>query len=71
MAFKYPKGAYRRFRLDMKMKFFTMRVARGTRGCAEKLWMPHVQDQVGWAFGNHGLVGGVSAHGRGMELNWL
>jgi len=41
----------------MKMKFFTMRVARGKRrGCAEKLWMPHVQDQVGWAFGHHGLV---------------
>jgi len=30
-----------------------------------------VQDQVGWGFGQPGLVGGVPAHGRGLEPDGL
>lgn len=34
----------------------------------EKLWMPHTwqdaQGQVGWGFGQHGLIAGVPAYGE-------
>ena len=30
-----------------------------------------VQGQAGWGFGQPGLVGGVPAHGRGLEVDDL
>ena len=42
-------------------------VAQRSRGCP---WLPgSVQGQVGWDFGQPGLVEGVPAHGRGW--NWM
>ena len=34
-------GKEGRFRLDVRGKFFTMRVVRCWNSCPERLWMPH------------------------------
>ena len=70
-GFKLREG---RFRLNLKRKFFTVsgetlaQVAQRSCGC------PHpgrVQGQVGRGFEQPGLVEGVPAHGRGVELDDL
>ena len=70
-SFKLKEG---RFRLDIQRKFFTQcgealaQAAQRSCGCP----IPGgVQGQAGWGFGQPGLVGGVPAHGKGLELDEL
>jgi len=61
----------RRFRLGIRKKSFTMRVARHwNRSCGCPL-PGSVQDQTGWGFEQPGLVEGVPAQDRGLELDDL
>jgi len=49
------KWKERKFRLDVRGKFFTMRVVRCWNSYPERLWVPHprgVQGQIGWALGS-------------------
>ena len=57
-----------RFRLDVRVKFFALRVVRCWNSCPERLWMPPsipggVQGQVGWDPGQPGLVFSVEVGG--------
>ena len=67
-GFKLKEGG---FRLDTRNKFFTVtleQVAQRSCGCP----LPgSVQGQVGRGFEQPGLVEGVPAHGRGVELDDL
>jgi len=59
-----------RFRLDIRKKFFTMRVVRHWEQVAQRSCdcrIPGgVQSQVGWSSEQPGLVEDVPAHGRGL-----
>ena len=67
-GFKLKKGW---FKLDIRKKFFTVRVgealaqvAQRSRGCR----LP--QGQVGWSVEQPALVGNVAAHGRRVGTRW-
>ena len=62
-GFKCKEG---RFRLDIREKFFTMRVVRCWNSCPEKLWVPHPSLEA-FRTRLHGALGvGGPACGRGV-----
>ena len=63
----------KRFRLDVRRKFFTQRAVRPWHSCLEKLWVPHP-----WSHSRPGWMGpwaaellGGTARGRGLGLDGL
>ena len=47
-------------------------LAQGAQRSCGCPWLPgSVEGQVGWGFGQAGLVEGVPAHGRGLDLDGL
>lgn len=51
-----------RFGLDIRKIFFTMR--HQNRLSKETVDAPPTEGQVGWGFGQHGLIAGVPAYGE-------